>query len=245
MSTVVRRSSAVVLAAVLGLSACGGSSSAPKAAPKPSPSTNGIEKLEAKAILDRATAAAKAATAAHVSGTITDSGDVISLDMRFVAGKGAVGTLKNNGQTVNLLRIGTSAYLKGDAAFWTSVANAEVAKVVAGKYVKVPSGSKDFQEFADFTELDSLVSDLKPDGNLSKVDGKAYAGVATVGLKDDDPENGGVLYIANVGKPYPMHLEPTKKSTADEGVTFDEWDKPTALTEPPAAEVLDISKLNG
>lgn len=243
--SVVRKVSAVVLAAVLGLSACGGGSSSSTAKSTPSPSTNGVEKLQAQAILDKATAAAKAATGAHVTGTISDSGDVIKLDMRYVAGKGAVGTLTNNGQTVNLLRIGTSAYLKGDAAFWTALANAEVAKIVADKYVKVPSTSKDFADFSDFTDLNSLIATLKADGVITKVPGKTVSGVATVGLKDDDPTNGGVLYIANVGKPYPLLIEPTKPETTGEGVTFDEWDKPTTLTEPPAAQVLDLAKLGG
>lgn len=243
--SVVRKASAVVLAAVLGLSACGGGSSAPTARSSPTPSTNGIEKLEAQAILDQATAAAKAASGAHVKGTISDNGDVLTLDMRYVAGKGAVGTLTNNGQTVNLLRIGTSAYLKGDAAFWTALANAEVAKIVANKYVKVPATSKDFSDFAEFTDLGSLIATLKADGTISKIPGKPVSGVATVGLKDDDPENGGVLYIANVGKPYPLLIEPTKPATTGEGVAFDEWDRPTTLSEPPAAQVLDMSKLGG
>ena len=244
--SVIRTSSVVVLAAVLGLSACGsGGSSVPKAAATPTPTTNGVEKLAAREILDKATAAAKTASGAHVKGTFSDSGEVITLDMRYVSGKGAVGTLKNNGQTVELMRIGSSAYLKGDKAFWTAVANAEVAKIVAGKYVKVPSTSKDFASFSEFTDLSSLISSLKADGVLSKVAGKPVSGVATVGLKDDDPDNGGVLYIANVGQPYPMLLEPTKASTTGEGVAFDEWDKPTALTEPPAAQVVDLAKLGG
>lgn len=243
--SVIRTSTAVVLAAVLGLSACGGGSSSPKADASPTPSTNGIEKLEATAILDKATAAAKASSGAHVSGTISDSGDVISLDMRYVAGKGAVGTLTNHGQSVKVLRIGTAAYLKGDTAFWTDAANAEVAKIVANKYVKVPSTSKDFAGFTEFTDLSSLISSLKADGVITKVPGKKVSGLATVGLKDDDPETGGVLYIANTGRPYPLLIEPVKPSTPNEHVTFDEWDKPTALTEPPAAEVIDIAKLGG
>jgi hypothetical protein len=244
--SVAPRAAALLLAGLLGLTACGGGSGSSATATKPSqPTTNGIEKLDADAILAKATAAAHAASAVHVRGKVVDGSDSIELDLRYVADKGAVGTLTNHGQSVQILRVGTNAYLKGDKAFWTSVANAQVAELVADKYVKGSTSDANFKDFVDFTDLDSLLDNLKPDSTISKVAGKPVGGVATVGLLDSDKSNGGTLYVANVGTPYPLLLEPVTANTTGESMQFDEWDKPTTLTTPAAAEVIDIAKLGG
>jgi len=62
---------------------------------------------------------------------------------------------------------------------------------VADKYVKGSTSDANFKDFVDFTDLDSLLDNLKPDSTISKVAGKPVGGVATVGLLDSDTRTAG------------------------------------------------------
>src|SRR5881397_4025628 len=100
-----RRRFLVGAAAVLALAGCGGSSS------------NGESKKSADQIVADAQKAALAASSVHVTGTITDNGMPLRLDMTIVKDRGGKGTLSESGATFELVRIGDTAYLRGSDAF--------------------------------------------------------------------------------------------------------------------------------
>ena len=57
----------------------------------------------------------------------------------------------------------------------------------------------------------------------------------------NDKSNGGTLYVATTGKPYPIEIV---KSGSDGGrVEFDRFNQPVTLT--PPANAIDVSKLSG
>ena len=230
-----------LLAACLLLSACGGSSSGSGSGGK----DNGVAALDAKAVVAKSQAAAKAADSVHVRGNVASQGQTVTIDMRLEKGVGGKGTVSVGNSPVEILRIGDAAYLKASKEFWTQVANPAVGAKLADKYVKGSTQDATFKSFLSFTDLGSMfdsIFDTSSTG-LQKVDGKTIGGVPTVGIKDPDPQNGGTLYVATKGQPYPLLIE-SDSGSADKGsVTFDEWNNSMQLTSPPADQVLDISSL--
>jgi hypothetical protein len=231
-----------LLVACLLLSGCGGSSSGSGSG---GGKDNGIAALDAKDIVAKSQAAAKAADSVHVTGNVASEGQTVTIDMRLKKGVGGRGTVSVGSSPVEILRIGDAAYLKASKDFWTQVANAAVGAKLADKYVKGSTKDATFKSFLSFTDLGSMfdsIFDTSSTG-LQKVDGKTIDGVPTVGIKDPDPQNGGTLYVATQGQPYPLLIESDSASTDKGSVTFDEWNKSIELTSPPADQVLDISNL--
>lgn len=57
-----------------------------------------------------------------------------------------------------------------------------------------------------------------------------------------DTTQGGTLYVAASGTPFPVAVVKSKGSSAG-GISFDQWNQPVKLTAPKGA--LDFSKLAG
>lgn len=227
-----------VLVGALVLSGCGGGSGT---------KDNGVAALTAKQIVSKSQTAAKAASSVHVKGTVVSQGESVTIDMRLKKGVGAKGTVAVGNSPVEILRIGDAAYLKASKEFWTQVANAAVGAQLADKYVKGSTKDSTFSSFVSFTDLNAMFDSIfdTSSTSLTKVDGKTIGGRKTVGVKDPDPQSGGILYVATTGKPYPMLIQ-SDTTSADKGsVSFDEWDQDVTLTTPPADQVLDISQLGG
>ena len=233
-----RSSVAGALLGCLVLAGCGGSSSG-------GGKDNGVASLSAKDIVAKSQAAAKSASSVHVKGTVASDGQTVAIDMRLKKGVGAKGTVAVGNSPVEILRVGDAAYLKASREFWTQVANATVGAKLADKYVKGSTNDATFKSFVSFTDLTSMFDSIfdTSSTSLQKVAGKTIGGVPTVGIKDPDPKNGGVLYVATTGRPYPLLIE-SDTGSADKGsIAFDEWDTSVSLTSPPADQVLDISNL--
>ena len=131
---------AIPAAAVLLVAGCGGGSTSGSGSPAPSapaaspaPAGNGVADLPADEILARAKAAVRKAESVRVKGGGSSRGAQFQLDMRYGTGAKAIGTISNNGQTVELRRIGGVVYLKAGKDFWTSIGGARTAAAVAGR----------------------------------------------------------------------------------------------------------------
>src|SRR5215469_7765884 len=125
-------------AAMLGLAACGGSGGSGGSGNSPS-----AKSLEADAV-----AALKSAQSVKLSGTITNAGKVISIDMGFLRTGDVSGSLSGpfggvSKISFSLIITGGSAYILADKQFFTKVLEANGAPASAcatycGKYIKAP-----------------------------------------------------------------------------------------------------------
>ncbi|MFP1626757.1 hypothetical protein ACLB9X_16645 [Streptomyces sp. 5K101] len=229
---------AVVLCAGLtvGVAACG---------EDPDAGTNGIGRLTAQEIENKARAAADGATAVRLSGTLVSKGGTYKLNMRLKQ-DGGTGSVTSKDNTFELLRIGDTLFLKADAGFWNhadgedgeepSKADEEAADKLEDKYVKVPQGDPSYKQFRGFTDMDVLLDGLLGmQGELSKGDRTQVGGVRTIKVLAAKGE-GGVLDVSLMGKPYPLKF--TRAGGA--GVlTLGDWDKDFELAEPSKDETLD------
>jgi hypothetical protein len=213
------------------LAACGGSRSS---------GSNGVENKSADDIVAAAKAAGDSATAVHVSGSGSDNGIPLVLDLHILAGKGGKGRLSEQGLSFDLVRVGDTAYIKGSPAFYRKFAGPAAAVLFKGKWLKASATTGDLASLTPLTDLRKLLDrTLANHGKLAKVSTTTVNGQRVVGVKDT--EKGGILYVATTGKPYPIEIS---KSGATGGtLTFDQWNQPVALAAP--ANAVDISKLKG
>jgi len=190
---------AATLAATLllaaGVAACGGSSGG---------SGNGIAAKSPDAIVAATTKAAESAKSVEVAGSISQGGTSVGLDLKMVAHVGATGWLSEQGKRFNMVLDGKVLYIRAGESFWTTFANAAAAKVLEGKWLKTPTTGS-YASVAKLGNLQTFFTQVfGHHGTLSKTGTKTINGIKVAGLRD--AKQGGVLYVATTGKPYPIEL---------------------------------------
>jgi hypothetical protein len=233
------------------LAGCGGNqdgggtdgTGAPGGAPaSTAPADNGVAALEPNAVVDKAMTALGSAKSFSLKGDINTEGKTIGLDVK-VSGSDVLGTMTIDGGKVELLRVGGQMYIRPDEKFWTQNAGADagatMVQLMGDRWAKLSSKDADFQEFFQIAEPAEL---LKPEGALSKGATKTIGGVEAIGIVEAGSD-GGTMYVATTGEPYPLLLEgpPGEGQIAfgDFGGAFDE------IKPPAAADVVDLDKLIG
>jgi hypothetical protein len=232
--------------AALLLAGCGGADSiagSGSPATSPTPADNGVARLSADEILAKAKAALQGAEAVRIKGSAGRGTERTDIDMRY-SGSNAQGKISVGGQQIELRRIGQTVYLKGSREFWTSAANAAAAELLTGKWLKTSLADPRFAPLAEFTDLSKAADGiLDPEGTARKGGRKTIAGTPAIALVDS--KEGGALYVATTGKPYPLRIEPkdAKDPKEDGTMTFTDFGKKVAVPAPPAELVVDVSKL--
>lgn len=210
-------------------------------------STSALAGLTADQVLSKAKAAAASATSVHVVGQIAQSSGPTAFDLTLTDQPGATGTIELGGGKVEIVRVGGDVYFKADEKTLASGlggSGAELAKLVAGRYIKGPLTDPRLTGFTQLTSLkDFTASVLDPSGSISLVDGKTVDGTATVGLRNDDKDNGGTLYVADDDEPFPLLIEALAGRSDTGSLRMKEWNADVAITPPPADQVIDLSQL--
>ena len=210
---------------------------APAAAPTASPAGNGVAALSPEEILGRAKAALAGAGSVRIEGTADDEGALIAVEMRYGPDR-AIGTFAVDGLRLDLRRVGEDVYLKAGRGFWTEYADAELAALVAGRWLRTTLDDERFLDLSDFTDLERSAYDfLDLGGPFTKGKPGTEAGRPAIEVTDTSDE-GGTLSVATDGEPYPLSV----RSPSDE-VTFSDYGVPVTVAVPAAAQVLDADTL--
>ncbi|MET7289717.1 hypothetical protein [Streptomyces sp. NPDC005573] len=218
-----------VAGAVL-LAGCGGDD--------PDAGTNGVGKLPPAKIQAKTRAAADAASAVRLSGTVVTSGLTYTLDMRLKAG-GSTGSVTSKAGTFRLLRVGSELYLKADADFWHHSGDTSAAGKLDGKYVKVPQGDPAYKKFSGFTDKSLLLNGLLTlHGKLAADSRHEQSGTRTIRVTGDNG-SGGTLDVSLEGTPYPLRLV---RAGSAGTLTFSDWGKDFPAAEPAKADTVDYGR---
>lgn len=233
-----------LLVVALALAGCGGSSAS-------SSTTNGSGNGEASKpptqVVADAVKAAESASAVHMSGNITAQGQQIGIDLTIVKGKGTTGSMTLKGQTVNLIVIGTDAYMKAGTGFWTQIASkfvgssaSAIASLVANKWIKFSASDPRFASFTAFTNPNALFESLKTGHGALKNNGETmYKGQSVVSIVDSS--KGATFDVAATGAPYPVAL--VKTGTDGGTIEFGNWNGSVSVSAPSGA--IDFSQFGG
>jgi hypothetical protein len=235
---------ALLAAVVMTLSACGpgtaagsgtgGRSSGPSSTAGLPPTAAAVYRLMRKS--------GAAATSVHVKGDYTDNGQPLQLD---VAGDRAGTTMRllvNFGSgPIEVLKVNEDFYLKADVTFWTRLDSVAVAKVAAGKYVKVPAGSAaGMGDFRVGTLLDQVFEEDIPSADklntavqTTIIDGvPAYLMTSKVG-------SDAKIYVSADGRARLLRTQSAKTGV----LSFSEWDSVAPAGAPPAEQSATVPGL--
>jgi hypothetical protein len=213
---------------VIALAGCGSSSSG-----------NGVASNPPAEIIARAKAAADSASGVYISGTLVSKGVPISLEMELLAGKGGRGRVAQSGLSFELVQLGGIVYIDGSAAFYRHIGGSAAAQILQGRWLKAPAGTPELAPIAALTDLGKLIgSALASRGPLTSGGVTTVYGQKVVAV--DDVSQGGTVYVAATGKPYP--LEVVKDGGRGGTVVFERWNEPVTLVAP--TDAIDLTKLH-
>ncbi len=214
--------------ALVALAGCGKSGS----------SGNGVASKSAEEIVKESKAAADAATAVHVSGSLKSGGAPVTLNLSLVAEKGAQGEISQNGASFKLILVGDTAYISGSPAFYRSLGGSAAAQLFKGKWLKASATSGEFSSFKQLADMRQLIdTTLAAHGTLVKGATTTVNGQPVIAITDGSKD--GTLYVATTGKPYPLQI--AKGGSESGTITFSNWNQPATITAP--SNSVDLSEL--
>jgi len=183
-----------------------------------------------RAILNLSAATMAKASTVHVKSRFTANG--MSGSSEWTAGVTAGTGVSHgiSGGTYRVIRVGSEAWLLGDATFWSGK-NAPQGYV--NRWVKLVSADYK-QPFAAFTyvsEWSKMVAAQRP---IKRVAVRTVHGVPTLGLRD---RYGVTLYVATRGKPYPVELTYAMSNGQSSTDDFDRWNLRYRILAPSADQV--------
>lgn len=210
--------------AVLALAGCGGSSS------------NGEAHKSAEQVVADARRAALAASIVHVTGAGIDNGTPLKLDLWLANGRGK-GHLEERGAGFDVVRVGDTMYVRGSSAFLKRFAGTAAAALLHDRWLKAPATKGPLAALAPLTDKKTFVeASLGQHGTLENRGETERNGRKVVRIADTT--QGGSLYVAAQGTPYPVSLAGGR---AQGDVRFSGWNAGESIVAPKSA--LDLSKL--
>ncbi len=198
--------------------------------------------LTADQIAARATADLKTVASVHITGSGTDSGQTVGMNLTLGT-RGCKGTLSIKGEgSFALLKIGKKVWIKPDKQFWKYAAGSSpdpaVMQLVSGKYVepsaKGSSGLGSLGEICNPSQFASIFGSKL--AGLVKGATTTIAGQPALQIKDTgDPDS---AYVTISARPEFLRLDAGRSGKFD----FSRYDAPLNLTPPPASQTLDGAK---
>ncbi len=242
MRTPSRLVSVLALVLALGMSGCSVAQQAVSVATAAASSVAAQTGPNAEALWEKAKASMAAATSARLKGTATEAGTTATIDLAGTRdGSNSKVVVSQSGWTAEILTVGDSQYVKGDAAYWkvAGLTDAVITKL-GSKYVRMPKdATNSFTLGSMFDELQTANFNIVDKVNLKaeKVD---LAGVSAYLLSqrvstDDDfkawisaDDSSNLLRLSVTGGTSPVDL------------TFSEWNAVPVVAAPAAADVIAV-----
>ncbi|MFJ2056592.1 hypothetical protein ACIOMM_11655 [Streptomyces sp. NPDC087908] len=225
---------------------------APLSAPTPDPFAG----LGADEIADRAVTATRSATSLRMTGRVVTEGQPLDIDFAVNDRGECTGAMRIQGGAAELRRIDRITYIKGDEAFWRvsmasqGMPDAQIdatVELVKGRWLKIAPGQAGSADLSGVCDLKALLADLDQDqeerrgltrGPDSEVDGTPVANL----VKKRPGGETTTVSVAREGRPYILRM--VRAGGGQPGaVRFSDYDKPVRVVVPPAAETVDLSKL--
>ncbi|GAA2773986.1 hypothetical protein [Kitasatospora cinereorecta] len=242
----------VTSVASVGVAACGpteekkSADAAPAAA---SPSPSGAAALSAADLIKKAEEANAKVTSVKLTFDVTSEGTHVSGTVAEDKSGNCVGQVSQGDQGgFDLMRSGTTVWLKPDQVFWEKSIGAGTSKTMAGKWLKGGGDNAAVKGMATFCDmgLEALKQLGKKEDGSDDTAGAVKGGTKQVGsanavvITDKDGDTSAEIAIAAEGEPYLLEMTVTGKEPA--AMTFTDFEKPVTVTPPPAAQVVDASK---
>ncbi len=223
------RGAAVMVGVAVVLAGCGGGAK-----------SNGEASKTPAQVLHDTLAVTDVASAVHVSGKVSSDGTPITIDIHIVRGEGGRGSMSENGLRFDLVRSGKTVYIRGSDAFYKKFTGPSGAQLFHGRWLAFPASSADMGSITPFTDIDTFFHGITSQhGKLANDGETTFRGQKAVAIRDTT--QGGTLYVAATGKPYPLGISGTGSNAGT--ISFTEWNARASVTAPKNA--VDVGKLKG
>jgi hypothetical protein len=192
----------------------------------------------------------------HLSGTVTDSGSTVGLDMTFVAAKGSTGTITIGGGTTKIISVNKHVYMNFDAKSFQAMAGTDVpaaaVAAIAGKWLDfgATDTSNPLGDFSSFGDLQSFAAQFTPSGSITLADKKTVNGKSAQGIKDDGGGNAAdasILYVETGNDHLPLQVASaaaaSSGSSASSGAMNFDYNAGSVTIAAPTGDVVPISQL--
>jgi hypothetical protein len=228
---------ALVATALLGAAACGSGDG--------DDGGDDFADQSAADIKDAAIEDMKSVTSLKMDGTISESGEEVTLKLSSDTDGQCAGEISQSGGTAQFIG-GDETFLKGDEAFWTNTTGGaqqaqQILALVGDKWAKVPAEAG--SSFESFCDLDNLLEDFtkEDDSEVKKGDTDEVDGEDAIILEGtSDSGNPTKAWIAVDGKHHILKLQGEGDTSGS--FTFSDYDEPVDAEAPPADEVVDLSQ---
>jgi hypothetical protein len=198
--------------------------------------------MSADEVARKAVADLKAASSVHVSGSLTDSGTTVILNL--TAGKTAcAGTMSLSGSgSFQIMQAGNTVWVKPDKQFWKTNGGSDpaVLSVLEGKYLKTTMTDANFKSLADLcrpAKLAALFGAIA-NGTSGLVKGQTTVISGDPALRLLDTGDSGSLDVSDSATPKLLRLDAGRNQQLD----FTAYGVPARVTVPPASETLSGAK---
>jgi hypothetical protein len=192
----------------------------------------------------RALADLKAAPSLHVAGTVSTSGQAVTLDLSLSQAGGCSGSIAMSGSaapftgSVQVTVTGKTVYILPDQRFWDSTVGSGGGPL-AGKWIRLAPGDQNASSFTQFCTAADLAGALAPTpGSLSRSAGPPVSGTPSLDVSDGQ---GGHLYVSDSASPEVLRISGAESGTAA-SLNFSAYGAPVRAAAPPAASTVDASK---
>lgn len=239
---------ALALAALTACGSDGGGGTTPAAGSSATTSASASTSpapTDGKQLVTDATDALDAADSFHISGTIADGSESLTLDVTYGADGTAAGTLEAaDGASIEVRRVDGTVYANGTAEFYAQAAAQDSTgpdlSSVAGTWVVVDDSAPDvLQGAVSFLDRDDLVDSLRPDGDADEtyeISGpEDVDGTSSYIVTDQD---GDTFAVAAEGDPLPVEI--SNNSDGDGSVSFDGYGDDVDVQAPDDSEITPL-----
>lgn len=238
---------AAIGASSLAAAACGGpTASTLSAAPSASATADPLAHLTGYQVATQAIADLEAAKSLTIAGTVDQSGQATTVNLRLKPGKGCWGTVVDGSVgAIKLVVIGSTVYFNPDDKFWKANAGSDASAVTAligGRYIKTSTSASGMADFASLCNLSHTMASDGLKGNTkaaAKEPVTTLSGVRVLPLKAASS----TVYVTDTSKPQFVEIYSPKGAPDGAGKVDFQVGVPVTLTPPPAAQVLDGSKI--
>lgn len=240
----------IPLLAATALAGCGSDKPDPatsSSSPSSSSTTTEAKPPTAAELFDQARKTALAADSTHITGSVTDDGKPMTIDLAGTT-DGSNQSLElgvGKGAKATILTVGGKYYLLGNDEFWTTQISKDAAKLLAGKYVRMPA--TEAKDFGDLT-IKSLLTELFGDKEMkaalaapdSKVTKATYDGAAAYSITDKSGKDNGELLVSADGKATIYKIVGPDDDTGT--LEFSEWNTVAKVAAPDPDKVINLPK---
>ncbi len=202
-------------------------------------------------IADASDAAMKGLDSLKVSGTITNGGQTVDIDIQTNSDGNCTGSIGVEGGSAELLGVDGVVWFKPDEAFWRANAGDtadQMMELVGDKWVVVPEGDAGFDQFCDSDDLhDELLKNDESDsekftkGDTTDVDGDKAIAID----RDSEVDGKSTGYILVDDPHYLVKIEKDDDGDNSGSVTFSEFDADFTVEAPADEDIVDLSTLGG